>query len=87
MSNFKLFSIIGSGIFGGLILMTFIQLEKAEYKMEALGFIATAAVVYFGLVWIIQKGLRKVFTAAVLALAVLAISAAMFHTILFSGTH
>lgn len=87
MNNLKLFMIIGTGIFGGLILMSFIQLEKAEYRMEALSFIAIAAAVYFILLWLFQKGLKKVFTAAVLLLAILAISTAMFHHFLFPATH
>jgi hypothetical protein len=87
MGNLKLFIIIGAGIFGGLILMTFIQLEKAEYRIEALGFIAIAAAVYYILLWLFQKGLNKAFTTVVLVLAVIAISAAVFHHMLFPATH
>jgi hypothetical protein len=87
MNNLKLFILIGAGIFGGLILMTFIQLEKADYRIEALGFIAITAAVYFILLWIFQKGLKKVFSAVILVLAIMAISAAVFHNVLFPATH
>ncbi|WP_421384998.1 hypothetical protein ACOJQI_09575 [Bacillus salacetis] len=87
MNNLKLFITIGAGIFGGLILMTFIQLEKADYRMEALGFIAITAAVYFILLWIFHKGLKRAFTAVVLVLAIVAISAAVFYHALFPATH
>ncbi|RIW38378.1 hypothetical protein D3H55_02240 [Bacillus salacetis] len=87
MNNLKLFLIIGAGIFSGMVLMTFIQLEKAEYRMEALGFIAASAAVYFLLLWIFQRGMKKAFTTAVVILALLAISTAMFHHVLFPAGH
>jgi hypothetical protein len=87
MNNLKLFLIIGAGIFGGLVLMTFVQLEKINYRMEALGFIAAAAAVYFLLLWMFQKRMTKAFTAAVLVLAVLAVTTAMFHHVLFPAGH
>ncbi|MGM0844818.1 MAG: hypothetical protein ACQEUT_07560 [Bacillota bacterium] len=86
MSSLKLMTIIGAGIFGGLVLMTFIQL-KADYRMEALGFIALTAVLYAVLLWMYEKGLKKAFTTAVLVLAVLAITTVMFHNILFPTVH
>lgn len=86
MSNLKLFIIIGAGIFGGLTIMTFLQL-KPDYRMEALGFIAAAAGLYAVLLWLFQKGLKKAFTSAVFILALLAITAVMFHHVLFPAPH
>ncbi|WP_113928524.1 hypothetical protein [Bacillus sp. P14.5] len=86
MTNLKLFIIIGAGIFGGLAIMTFIQL-KPDYRIEALVFIAITAAVYAALLWLFQKGLKKAFTTTVFVLALLAVTAVMFHHVLFPAPH
>lgn len=87
MNDLKLFISIGAGIFGGMLLMTFIQLHGMESRLEAIGFIGISAVIYFLLLWINHKGHQKAFTSLVFILAVLAVSAVMLHGTLFSAPH
>jgi hypothetical protein len=87
VSSLKLFISIGAGIFGGMVLMTFIQLHKMKDMLEAFGFIAVAAAVYFLFVWMFHKGHKKAFTSAVFVLALLAVTAVLFHHVLFPAAH
>ncbi|WP_456271233.1 hypothetical protein [Bacillus sp. AK031] len=87
MSSLKLFNSIGAGIFSGMVLMTFIQLHKMEDIIEASGFIAAAAVIYFLLVWMGHKGRKKAFTSVIFVLALLAVTAVLFHHVLFPAPH
>ncbi|NQD65052.1 hypothetical protein HP456_03870 [Bacillus haikouensis] len=77
---------IGAFIFGGLGLMTFLQLEKASYKVEAGTFIIAASLIYYGMVTLYYKSSKNTFLLVNLILAVLALGGIFFNGALF-GSH
>ncbi|WP_175989354.1 hypothetical protein [Bacillus sp. Marseille-Q1617] len=77
---------IGAFIFGGLGLLTILQLEKASYKMEAGTFIIAAALIYYGMVTLYYKSRKSTFLMVNLVLAVLALGGIFFNGALF-GSH
>jgi hypothetical protein len=77
---------IGAFIFGGLGIMTFLQLEKASYKVEAATFIIAASLIYYGMVTLYFKSSKNTFLLVNLILAVLALGGIFFNGALF-GSH
>jgi hypothetical protein len=77
---------IGAFIFGGLGLMTFLQLEKTNYKVEAGAFIIAASLVYYGMVTLYFKVSKNTFILATSILSVLALCGIFFNGVLF-GSH
>lgn len=66
----RLFLWIGIAIFGGMMIQTFIQLDKVSYQIEAALFIGIASVIYTILVVVKQKKFSLYLGAAgILALA------------------
>ncbi|MEL3972213.1 hypothetical protein AAEO50_07985 [Rossellomorea oryzaecorticis] len=76
---------IGAFIFGGLGILTFLQLDKASYKMEAAAFIIAGAVIYYGMVILYYRSRKNTFLLVNLALAVLALGGIFFNDVLFGG--
>ncbi|MCA1053841.1 hypothetical protein LCM10_02490 [Rossellomorea aquimaris] len=77
---------IGAFIFAAMGILTFLQLHKASYKMEAGTFIIVAALIYYGMVTLYFRSKRRTFLMANLILAVLALGGIFFNHILF-GSH
>ena len=75
----------GAFIFTGLGILTFVQLHKASYQIEAGTFIVVAALLYYGMVTLYFKGSRKTFLMVNLVLAILALGGIFFNGILFGG--
>jgi hypothetical protein len=76
---------IGAFIFGGLGLLTFLQLHKASYKMEAAAFIIAGAVIYYGMVILYYRSRKNTFLLVNLVLAILALGGIFFNDALFGG--
>jgi hypothetical protein len=76
---------IGAFIFGGLGILTFLQLDKVSYKLEAAAFIIAGAVIYYGMVILYYKSRKNTFLLVNLVLAVLALGGIYFNNVLFGG--
>lgn len=76
---------IGAFIFGGMGILTFLQLDKASYKMEAAAFIITGALIYYGMVILYYRSRKNTFLMVNLVLAVLALGGIFFNDELFGG--
>ncbi|PFA62217.1 hypothetical protein CN378_21675 [Bacillus sp. AFS015802] len=76
---------IGAFIFAGLGVLTFLQLHKAKYQIEAGTFIVIAALIYYGMVNLFFKGSRKTFLLANTLLAILALGGIFFNSMIFGG--
>ncbi|MDT9024251.1 hypothetical protein [Rossellomorea yichunensis] len=85
MNTQALLNYIGAFIFGGLSVLTFLQLHDAKYQIEAGTFIIIAALIYYGMVTLFFKGSRKTFLMANALLAVLALGGIFFNSLLFGG--
>lgn len=85
MNTQALLYYIGAFIFGGLSVLTFLQLHDAKYQMEAGTFIIVAALIYYGMVTLFFKGSFKTFLVANALLAVLALGGIFFNSLLFGG--
>lgn len=77
---------IGALIFGGLGVLTFLQLEKASYKIEAGTFIIISALLYYGMVTLYYRSRKNTFLTVNLVLAILSLGGIFFNHVLF-GTH
>jgi hypothetical protein len=77
---------IGTLIFGGLGILTLLQLEKASYMIEAGTFIIISALLYYGMVMLYYKSRKTTFLTVNLILAILALGGIFFNQVLF-GTH
>jgi hypothetical protein len=76
----------GALIFGGLGVLTFLQLEKTSYKIEAGTFIIISALLYYGMVTLYYRSRKNTFLIVNLVLAILALGGIFFNHLLF-GTH
>ncbi|WP_064093386.1 hypothetical protein [Rossellomorea aquimaris] len=76
---------IGAFIFTGLGILTFVQLHKASYQMEAGTFIVITALLYYGMITLYFKGSRKTFLIVNLALAIVVLGGIFFNSFLFGG--
>ncbi|MBT2689616.1 hypothetical protein J7I93_15600 [Bacillus sp. ISL-47] len=86
MTSYRLFNILGVILFTGIALQMFIQTSGAKKLMEAGGFVAVSALLYFILVSVFHKN-KNLFVPLIAVLVLLSVGMIFLQEMIFGGAH